>query len=59
MGARVAEAKPPAGDLEPVAAAVDHVVERDPCAQVGEAASRQDRQTRPVGPGQAREVRAN
>src|SRR6185369_9819065 len=53
------EVKTPAGDLEPVAAAVDDVVQRDPLAKVGETAPGQDGETRSIGPGQAREVRAN
>jgi len=53
VGARVAEVKVAPGDLEPVTAAVNHVLERDPRAQIRQPAAGQDRQARPLALGEA------
>src|SRR5207245_10064180 len=58
-GGRWAKAQPAAGDPEAVAAAVEHAVERDARAKVGQAATGQDGQAGAVGPGEPREVRAD
>src|SRR5207245_1989504 len=58
-GGRWAKAQPAAGDPEAVAAAVEHAVERDARAKVGQAAAGQDGQAGAVGPGEPREVRAD